>query len=106
MKIIKKNDTVIVITGKYKGLKAKVIEVLTDKQRVRVEGVTNIRHLKPNTRKGNQAGGRIEIVGSVHLSNVLLWSDAANRGIRPKIKETESGKRARFCPKSGQSLEK
>ena len=106
MNKIKKDDTVVVISGKYKGLKSKVIEVMTDKKRVRLENVQVVRHLKANVRKKFQSGGRSEVPGSVHISKVMLWSDAAGKGIRPKIKELEGGKKARYCPKSDQLLEK
>ena len=68
---VKKNDEVVVIAGTERGKRGKVIEVLTGKQRVIVEGVKMIkRHTKRN--QANPEGAIIEREGSIHLSNVML----------------------------------
>jgi large subunit ribosomal protein L24 len=70
---VKKNDEVVVIAGTEKGKRGKVIEVLTGKQRVIVEGVKMIKkHTKRN--QNNPEGAIIEREGSIHLSNVMLAS--------------------------------
>lgn len=70
---VKKNDEVVVIAGTEKGKRGKIIEVLTGKQRVIVEGVKMIKkHTKRN--QNNPEGAIIEREGSIHLSNVMLAS--------------------------------
>lgn len=79
---IKRNDQVIVIAGKDKGKKGRVLRVIADKDRVLVEGVGMIKkHLKPNPQR-NSAGGILEQEAPIHISNVsLLDSDGkATRG--------------------------
>jgi large subunit ribosomal protein L24 len=69
---IKRNDQVIVIAGKDKGKKGRVLRVLVDKDRVLVEGVGIMKkHLKPNPQR-NIAGGIAEQEAPIHLSNVSL----------------------------------
>ena len=67
---VKKGDQVTVIAGKEKGKSGKIIAVLTDKQRVIVEGVQMI---KRHTRKSQDhpQGAIVEREGSIHLSNVM-----------------------------------
>ena len=69
---IKRNDQVIVIAGKDKGKKGRVLRVIVAKQRVLVEGVGMIKkHMKPNPQK-NVAGGILEQEAPIHISNVML----------------------------------
>ncbi len=73
---VKKGDQVTVIAGKEKGKSGKIIAVLTDKQRVIVEGLHMI---KKHTRKSQQNpnGAIVEREGSVHISNVKKAEAAA-----------------------------
>jgi len=69
---IKRNDQVIVLAGKDKGKKGRVLRVFSDKDRVLVEGVSMIKkHLKPNPQR-NSAGGILEQEAAIHISNVAL----------------------------------
>ena len=69
---IKRNDQVVVIAGKDKGKKGRVLRVIVAKDRVLVEGVGMIKkHLKPNPQR-NIAGGIAEQEAPIHLSNVSL----------------------------------
>ena len=69
---VRKNDTVIVTTGKDSGKRGRVLKVLPLKNRVVVEGVNIIkRHTRPNPQRG-VAGGIIEREGALHASNVRL----------------------------------
>ena len=68
---IKRGDTVVVIAGAHRGKQGKVLEVLADKQRARVEGVALIkRHLKKS--QEHPQGTIAEREGSVHVSNLML----------------------------------
>ncbi len=79
---VKTGDTIVVITGKEKGLKGKVLKVLKEKNRVVVEGRNIVkRHMKPNPLIGRE-GGIIEKEASIHASNVLLFSEKLGRGVR------------------------
>jgi large subunit ribosomal protein L24 len=69
---IKRNDQVVVIAGKDKGKKGRVLRVIVDKNRILVEGVGMIKkHMKPNPQR-NQAGGILEQEAPIHISNVAL----------------------------------
>ena len=69
---IKRNDQVVVIAGKDKGKKGRVLRVIVAKQRVLVEGVGMIKkHIKPDAQR-NIAGGIAEQEAPIHVSNVML----------------------------------
>ena len=78
---IKRNDQVVVIAGKDKGKKGRVLRVIVDKQRVLVEGVGMIKkHIKPDAQK-NIAGGIAEQEAPIHVSNVML-ADSEGKATR------------------------
>ena len=65
---VKKNDQVMVISGEHKGKTGRVLQVISDKNRVVVEGVNMVkRHTKP---RANQQGGIVEKEAPIHASNV------------------------------------
>ena len=69
---LRKNDNVLVIAGKDRGKKGRVLKVVPAKNRLVVEGVNMIkRHTKPNPQR-NIKGGIVEREGTVHASNVQL----------------------------------
>ena len=75
---IKRNDQVIVIAGKDKGKKGRVLRIITDKNRVLVEGVGMIKkHVKPNPQR-NIAGGILQQEAPIHISNVMLLDSDGN----------------------------
>jgi large subunit ribosomal protein L24 len=94
---IKKGDSVVVIAGDDKDLKKprKVLEVLTEKQRVLVEGVNIVsKHTKPSAQ--NTKGGILKIEAPIAISNVMLWDVKASAPT--KIKRTrENGKLVRVA---------
>jgi len=103
---IRKNDTVVVISGKDKGKRGRVIEVLPKASRVRVEGVAKIkRHTKPNPQK-NIKGGIVEREGTIHVSNVALLDPKSDKPTRVGTKVTADGARARVAVRSGLLLDK
>lgn len=85
---IKKNDQVMVISGKDKGKTGRVLNVDTKKLRILVEGVNiHIKHQRPNQQ--NNKGGRIEMEFPIHYSNVMLMDSEKNRtriGIKREVK--------------------
>lgn len=77
---VKRGDIVVVISGSHKGKSGKILEMLTSKDRARVEGVAlTKRHEKKKSE--TQPGGIVEREGSVHVSNLMLKSiyDASKR---------------------------
>ncbi len=102
---IRKGDLVAVISGKHKGQQGKVLEILTDKNRVRVEGVNIVkRHLKPGRDPKVPQGGIIEKFGTIHISNVLPVDPESKKPSRVGVKVLEDGKKVRFAKKSGETL--
>ncbi|HMD75462.1 MAG TPA: 50S ribosomal protein L24 [Steroidobacteraceae bacterium] len=94
MKKIRKGDTVVLITGRDKGRRGAVIEVLAD-DRVRVEGLNmSKKHQKPNPQAGLQ-GGIIEREAPMHVSNVQLFNPATQKGDRVGFKSLADGRKVR-----------
>jgi large subunit ribosomal protein L24 len=99
---IRKGDTVVVIAGKDKGNRGKVLRVLHKTGRVVVERVAMVkRHTKPSQK--NPQGGIVEKEGSVHLSNVTPVDPGSDKPTRVKVK-VDNGKRHRVG-KSGTIIE-
>ncbi len=70
---IRKGDTVEVIAGKDKGKQGKVLEVLVERGRIRVEKIATVkRHLKKGRTMSNPEGGIVEKTGTVAISNVMV----------------------------------
>jgi len=102
---IKRNDNVVVIAGKEKGKRGKVLAVLPDKGRVIVERVNFIkRHQRP-TQKVRQ-GGIIEREGSLHVSNVMLVCGKCGKPTRARTEVLADGRRARACRRCGETVDK
>jgi len=103
MKRIRKGDHVIVIAGKNKGQRGDVLRVSDD--RVVVSNVNLVkRHTKPNP-QANQAGGIVEREASIHLSNVLLFNPATNKGERVGTKTLEDGRKVRVFRSNGEVVD-
>lgn len=103
---IKTDDEVIVISGKDRGKKGKVLRVDSRKDRVYVEGLNIVkRHQRPQQTAGGQtAGGVIEREGPIHVSNVMLVDPKDGRPTRVGV-EVVDGKRLRIAKRSGQRLD-
>lgn len=95
----KKGDLVKVIAGKHKGTEGPIIRVLREKSRVLIEGITNIKHVKPS--QDNTEGGIHQVPASVHISNVALI-DPKNKKEITKISYqiADNGKKVRIARKS------
>jgi large subunit ribosomal protein L24 len=86
MSRIRKGDTVEVIAGKDKGKQGKVLEVLVEKQRIRVEKIATVkRHLKKGRTMSNPEGGIVEKTGTVALSNVMVVGEGGKKVRKEKI---------------------
>ena len=96
---IKKNDTVIVLSGKDKGKKGKVLVAMPKDSKVIVEGVNLMKkHLKPT--QANPDGGIIEKEAPIHVSNVMAYDSKAKTASRIGFK-VEKGEKVRVFKKSG-----
>jgi len=106
---IKKGDTVLVIAGKDKGAKGKVIQAYPDRDRVLVEGVNRIKkHTRvTQNQRGSQSGGIITTEAPIHVSNVMVCdSDGKPTRIGKKAVEGDDGKvrRVRISKRNGKEI--
>ena len=100
---IKKGDTVVVISGEYKGQKGKVLQVLREKERAIVEGINMVKkHTKPNAAYPN--GGIIEQEAPIHISNLLVADPKDGNPTRIGRKLNDKGRLVRYAKKSGEEI--
>ena len=102
---IKKGDTVLVIAGKDKGAKGKVIQAYPTRDRVLVEGVNRIKkHTRVSqNQRGAQSGGIVTQEAPIHVSNVMVV-DSDGKPTRVGKKTTDDGKRVRVSRRTGKEL--
>lgn len=98
-----KNDTVKILTGKYRGKTGKVLKVFPKENRIIVEGVNIIKkHTKPSQK--NPQGGIVEKESSINVSNVMVIDPKTNESSRVGYKFLEDGTKVRISKKSGEML--
>jgi large subunit ribosomal protein L24 len=96
---IRKNDTVLVVTGKDRGKRGRVLQIVPEKNRLIVEGVNMIkRHTRPNPGKNIQ-GGIVQREASLHASNVQLVCPECGAQTRVGRKILGDGRKVRVCRK-------
>ena len=101
---LRKNDQVIVKTGKDRGKVGRVTQVLEGGQRVIIEKVNVVkRHTRPTQK--NPQGGITEKESSVHASNVMLLDPKSGAATRVKYQRQSDGKKIRIAAKSGEAIE-
>ena len=101
---VRKGDQVVVIAGKEKGKRGRVLRLQTGNGRVVIERVNMVkRHTKPTQR--NPRGGILEKEGSVEASNVALWCGKCVAPRRAKTEEKDGQKKRRVCVKCGTVFE-
>ncbi len=101
---VKKDDTVIVITGKDKGKKGRVIAAFPRENRVLVEGVNLVtKHTRPSQQ--NPQGGIIKQEAPIHVSNVMHVDPKSGQPTRIGYKILENGKKVRIAKKSGAQID-
>lgn len=102
---VKKNDTVMVITGEDKGKKGKVLSVDKDNRRVIVEGVNMAtKHKKP--RRQGDIGGIVHQEAPISASNVMRVCDKCQKPTRIGYTILEDGSKVRVCKKCGENFDK
>jgi large subunit ribosomal protein L24 len=103
---VHKGDTVLVISGKDKGAKGKVLQAYPTRNKVLVEGVNRIKkHTAISTnQRGAQSGGIVTQEAAIHVSNVMVVdSDGKPTRIGYRVDE-ETGKRVRISKRNGKDV--
>ncbi len=99
---IKKNDTVVVLSGKDKGKQGKVLGTIPSEAKVVVEGVNMVTcHVKP--RRQGEEGGIVKREAALYASKVQVVCPKCGKGTRIAYK-IEDGKKTRICKKCGAAL--
>jgi len=100
---IRKDDTVIVLSGNDKGKTGKVLKIVTDSNRAIVEGINMVsKSTKPSAK--NPQGGIIKQEAPIHISNLSLIDPESGKATRVGIKKTDDGKKVRIAKKSGKEI--
>ncbi len=104
MRKIKSDDEVIVIAGRDKGKRGKVVKILKD-DRLIVSGVQIVKkHQKPNPQAG-VAGGIVEMEAPIQVSNVAIFNPATEKADRVGFKILEDGKKVRIFKSNGEVVD-
>ncbi|SHJ78563.1 LSU ribosomal protein L24P [Clostridium cavendishii DSM 21758] len=100
---VRKNDTVVVISGKDKGKTGEVLNVNPKTGRVLVKGVNLVtKHQKPN--KANMQGGIVNIEAAINSSKVMLYCNKCKNATRISHKVLEDGSKVRVCKKCSETF--
>ena len=100
---VKKDDTVVVIAGKDKGKKGKVVAVLPKQNRVVVEGVNIVKkHVRETA---NSTGGILEVEAPIHASNVMIVDPKTKKRTRIGHTTNKNNKKIRITKKSNVELD-
>ena len=103
---VRKNDTVLVVGGKDRGKRGRVLRVIPDRNRVLVEGVNFIkRHTRPNPQQ-NVKGGVVEREASLHASNVQIVCPECGAPTRIGHQMLDDGRKVRVCRKCDGAVDK
>ena len=99
---IRQGDVVQVISGSYVGKQGRVLKVINPKNRLVVEGINMLKkHMRPS--QENPQGSIIEKEGSIHISNVKLFS--SGKAIRVGYKILDDGKKVRVSKQTGKVID-
>lgn len=102
---IKKNDLVMVISGRERGKSGRVLKVLPEKKKLIIEKINFIkRHTRPHGQQ--KRGGILEKEAPLHISNVALLCEKCNKPVRIGHRTVEGNKKARYCRKCGEIFDK
>ncbi len=95
---IKKNDIVMIISGKDKGKTGKVLSIIHSKNRALVEGANMIKKHQKKTRE-DQKGGIVQKEASINMSNLAIFCKGCNRPSKVGYDIIKDGTKTRFCKK-------
>src|SRR5947209_17777508 len=102
---VRRGDTVVVVAGKDRGKRGKVLRVVPGKGRVVVEKINMIKKHQRPTQKLRQ-GGIIEREGAIHLSNVMLVDPTSDKPTRIGMRALTEGRKVRVAKKSGELIDR
>ncbi len=101
---IKRDDTVLIISGNDKGKRGRVLRVYPEQDRIIVEGVRMMKkHTKPTQR--DPQGGIIEREAPLHVSNVMLVDQKNDEPTRVGRQRLDEGRRVRVAKRSGEMID-
>ena len=104
MRKIKSDDEIIVIAGRDKGKRGKVVKILKN-DRLIVSGIQMVKkHQKPNPQAGVQ-GGIVEMEAPIQISNVAIFNPATEKADRVAFKTLEDGKKIRVFKSNGEAVD-
>lgn len=105
MRKIKKGDEVVVLKGKSKGVRGKVLSVIEDGKRVTVEGANIVKkHVRPNPNK-NETGGILEREAPIMIANVALYNPVTSKPDRVGFKKLDDGRKVRYFKSNGELVD-
>ena len=101
---IKKDDKVVVLSGKDKGKEGKVLSADPKGGKLIVEGVNSVtKHVKPKNQQ--QQGEIVKTEGALYACKVQLYCEKCKTGVRAGHKTLDNGKKVRYCRKCGQEFD-
>ena len=103
---IKKNDQVVVIAGRDKGKRGRVLEVAPLRGKIKIEGAGIIKRHQRANQQTNRGGGIIEKESYIDISNVQLIDPQSGKPTRARYEVESDGSKTRVAAASGHSLEK
>ncbi|MDT4965484.1 MAG: large subunit ribosomal protein [Acidobacteriota bacterium] len=103
---IKKNDQVVIIAGRDKDKRGRVLEVLPREGKVKIEGAGMIKKHQRANPSNNRGGGIIDKEAYIQISNVQLIDPDSGKPTRVKYEVQGDGTKIRVATRSGHSLEK
>jgi len=99
---VKKNDTVLIISGKYRGRKGKILRAFPKKDKVLIDGV-NLRKKHQKPKKTGDKGEIIEVAAPIHISNVKIICPKCKKATRIGYR-IEGGEKYRICKKCDKTI--
>lgn len=100
---IRKNDQVMIMAGKDKGKRGKVIRIFPETERAIVEGINLVKKARRRT-KQDQQGGLVDLESPIHISNIMLIDKKTNEPARFGISILKDGTKVRISKKSGEVI--
>ena len=100
---IRRKDTVVVTSGKYKGQVGKVLSIIADRDLVVVEGINKVwKHVKASN---DQPGRKFQKEAPIHISNVALYDTEAQSRFKVGFRVDSEGNKVRFNKTTGNSID-
>jgi len=103
---LRKNDEVIVVSGKDKGKTGKILKIMPEKQRAIVEKINFAKEFIRRDQSKNIQGGIMEKEAAIHISNLRPFCSECGQGVRIRSKMLDDGSKVRVCSKCENTLEK